>query len=47
MKLSARNQDLNLFALRQMRATRRDLVLRWMLDGYSRRTGARAPASAT
>jgi len=37
--ISSYHEDLNLFALRQlMRATRRDLALRWMLDGYNRRT---------
>jgi len=37
--ISSYHEDLNLFALRQlMRVTRRDLVLRWMLDGYNRRT---------
>jgi deferrochelatase/peroxidase EfeB len=41
LTISSYHQDLNLFALRQlMRATRRDLVLHWMLDGYNRHTGA-------
>jgi deferrochelatase/peroxidase EfeB len=39
LTISSDHEDLNLFALRQlMRATRRELVLRWMLDGYNRRT---------
>ena len=39
LTISSYHEDLNLFALRQlMRATRRHLVLRWMLDGYNRRT---------
>ena len=39
LTISSYHEDLNLFALRQlMRATRRELVLRWMLDGYNRRT---------
>jgi deferrochelatase/peroxidase EfeB len=41
LTISSYHEDLNLFALRQlMRATRRDLVLKWMLDGYNRRTDA-------
>jgi deferrochelatase/peroxidase EfeB len=37
--ISSVHEDLNLFALRQlMRATRRHLVLTWMLDGYNRRS---------
>ena len=39
LTISSYHEDLNLFALRQlMRATRRELVLQWMLDGYNRRT---------
>jgi len=39
LTISSYHEDLNLFALRQlMRATRRELVLKWMLDGYNRRT---------
>ncbi len=39
LTISSYHEDLNLFALRQiMRGTRRHLVLRWMLDGYNRRT---------
>ena len=39
LTISSYHEDLNLFALRQlMRATRRHLVLKWMLDGYNRRT---------
>ena len=38
LTISSYHEDLNLFALRQlMRATRRGLVLKWMLDGYNRR----------
>jgi deferrochelatase/peroxidase EfeB len=41
LTISSYHEDVNLFALRQlMRATRRDLVLKWMLDGYNRRTNA-------
>ena len=39
LTISSYHEDLNLFALRQlMRATRGELVMRWMLDGYNRRT---------
>ena len=39
LTISSYHEDLNLFALRQLlRATRRSLVLKWMLDGYNRRT---------
>jgi deferrochelatase/peroxidase EfeB len=39
LTISSYHEDLNLFALRQlMRVTRRELVLKWMLDGYNRRT---------
>jgi len=41
--VSSYHEDLNLFALRQlMRATRGTLALKWMLDGYNRRTEATA-----
>ena len=49
LTISSYHEDLNLFALRQlMRATRRHLVLQWMLDGYNRRTDTarRRPAAA-
>lgn len=37
--ITSYHEDLNLFALRQlMRVTRQHLVLKWMLDGYNRRT---------
>ena len=42
LTISSYHEDLNLFALRQlMRATRRHLVLEWMIDGYNRRTARR------
>jgi deferrochelatase/peroxidase EfeB len=47
LTISSYHEDLNLFALRQlMRATRRDMVLTWMLDGYNRRTDANHDAGA-
>jgi deferrochelatase/peroxidase EfeB len=47
LTISSYHEDLNLFALRQlMRATRRDLVLKWMLDGYNRRTDTTHDAGA-
>jgi deferrochelatase/peroxidase EfeB len=39
LTLTSTHEDLNLFALRQLhRATRGTLALRWMLDGYNRRS---------
>ena len=47
LTISSYHEDLNLFALRQlMRATRRHLVLKWMLDGYNRRTDTSHDAGA-
>ena len=47
LTISSYHEDLNLFALRQlMRATRRHLVLAWMLDGYNRRTDTTHDAGA-
>jgi deferrochelatase/peroxidase EfeB len=47
LTISSYHEDLNLFALRQlMRATRRHLVLTWMLDGYNRRTDTSHDAGA-
>jgi deferrochelatase/peroxidase EfeB len=41
------HEDVNLFALRQLhRASRGTLALRWMLDGYNRRTGPARPNRA-
>ncbi|KUI13016.1 peroxidase [Mycobacterium sp. GA-1285] len=47
--IEAGHNDTVVFALRQlMRRTRRDLVLRWMVDGYARGIGAgRASEAAT
>ncbi len=39
LSVTSTHEDLNLFALRQLhRATRGTLALRWMLDGYNRRS---------
>ncbi len=47
LTISSYHEDLNLFALRQlMRATRRHLVLKWMIDGYNRRTDTSHDAGA-
>lgn len=44
----AGHNDTVQFALRQlMRRTRRDMVLRWMIDGYARGIGAGATSGAT
>jgi deferrochelatase/peroxidase EfeB len=41
LTVTSAHEDVNLFALRQlMRATRGTMALRWMLDGYNRRTRA-------
>jgi deferrochelatase/peroxidase EfeB len=41
LSITSAHEDINLFALRQLhRATRGTLALRWMLDGYNRRTDA-------
>lgn len=41
ISIASANEDVDLFALRQlMRVTRGDLVLKWMLDGYTRRVEA-------
>jgi deferrochelatase/peroxidase EfeB len=43
ISIASANQDVDLFALRQlMRVTRGELVLKWMLDGYTRRVEAEA-----
>ncbi len=48
LTISSYHEDLNLFALRQlMRATRRHLVLKWMIDGYNRRTDTAHDAGAS
>jgi deferrochelatase/peroxidase EfeB len=40
LTVTSAHEDVNLFALRQLhRAARGTLALRWMLDGYNRRTG--------
>jgi deferrochelatase/peroxidase EfeB len=41
LTVTSAHEDINLFALRQlMRATRGTMTLKWMLDGYNRRTHA-------
>ena len=46
LSIASADQEVTLFALRQlMRATRGDLTLHWMLEGYNRRTDA-APGEA-
>jgi deferrochelatase/peroxidase EfeB len=41
LTVTSSHEDINLFALRQlMRATRGTMTLKWMLDGYNRRTHA-------
>ncbi len=46
--LEAGHNDTVQFALRQlMRRTRRDLVLRWMINGYARGIGAGRPRTPT
>ena len=41
LTVTSAHEDINLFALRQLhRVTRGTLALRWMLDGYNRRTQA-------
>jgi deferrochelatase/peroxidase EfeB len=42
LTVTSAHEDVNLFALRQLaRATRGTMALRWMLDGYNRRTEAK------
>src|SRR4029079_470899 len=41
LSISSAHEDVNLFALRQLRRpTRGTMALHWMLDGYNRRTEA-------
>jgi deferrochelatase/peroxidase EfeB len=43
LTITSAHEDINLFALRQlMRATRGTMTLKWMLNGYNRRTQAAA-----
>ncbi|MEE8602995.1 iron uptake transporter deferrochelatase/peroxidase subunit [Euzebya tangerina] len=47
ISIEAEHADTIQFALRQlMRATRREMVLRWMVDGYTRGTNPRSGAGA-